>query len=285
MQLFIRECYPELYDDIVDSLKTKKRGAVIGTAGIGKSTFFLYFLYRYLRDVGPENDRSFYYQVEQGKVSLYRHHTDGNNYSMWSNVSDLNPKIPLFVDMNCSSPPVEHLGVAIIFSSFRADRYKEYCKNGWIKVMPTWKYDEFSEYTGTSQFWANHQLNPADDMENVRAAYEMYGGSLRYVMECVSDVKKGKSATCIIDAAIADKGRDIARDFFVIGFGGPNTSISDVLIHRNPLLDDDGRIQYDGKNMVLNYNFASPYVFHRIKALDPEAIVTAARQKYNVHYA
>lgn len=279
MQVFVRECYEELYDDIVGSLSQKKIGAVIGTAGIGKSTFSLYFLHRYLGDVGPDNDRSFYYQVETTKVCFFRH-TGGNKYStsMRSGVA-LDPKFPLFIDMTEDALPFLHLGVAILFPCFQVGQFEKYCRDGWYKVMPTWKFDELTTYTETSNFWANHNLAQADDMENVGVAYGMYGGSLRSVIYCALELKAGNLGTNMIDLEIDSKGSLIANRFLTDGFGGPD-SMSEVLIHINPRLQD-GITLYDGKDVLLNYCFASPYVFRRIKELHSEIIVTRARLKYN----
>lgn len=119
-------------------------------------------------------------------------------------------------------------------------------------------------------------------MERVTAAYKMYGGSLRYVIECVGFMKAGQPATERIDSAITEKCRAILEHFFGAGFGGPEDSISDVLIHRNPRIGDDGQVKYDVKGMKIIYSFASPFVFHQILSFHSHNIATLARQKFDL---
>jgi hypothetical protein len=50
--LYVRECYQDLIDDIIASLpkKSRKTIAILGTAGIGKSSLFLVVLKLFLED-------------------------------------------------------------------------------------------------------------------------------------------------------------------------------------------------------------------------------------------
>ena len=47
-QFYIRDCYPDYYDYVVESIQEGKRYIVVtGTPGIGKSVFYLYFFLKY----------------------------------------------------------------------------------------------------------------------------------------------------------------------------------------------------------------------------------------------
>lgn len=77
--LYLRDCYEELIADIIKSLpkKARKTIAILGTAGIGKSSLFLVILKRLFQDpsqFGLET-RSFYFQTRQDKIRLFHHDT------------------------------------------------------------------------------------------------------------------------------------------------------------------------------------------------------------------
>ena len=47
-QFYIRDCYPDYYNYVVESIQEGKRHIVVtGTLGIGKSVFYLYFFEKY----------------------------------------------------------------------------------------------------------------------------------------------------------------------------------------------------------------------------------------------
>ena len=73
----MRDCYKVFIDDVVSSLLMKpcKTVAILGTAGIGKSSLFLVILKLLLEDptkIGLTG-RSFYYQTARDRTRLYKH--------------------------------------------------------------------------------------------------------------------------------------------------------------------------------------------------------------------
>jgi hypothetical protein len=172
INLFIRSCYVDIYDEITSNMSNlnnhkQSNFAVIGTAGIGKSGFFLYFLWRYMEDIRLMNDKngdkSFFYQTSKEIVTFF-HHIDGFKF----NKTKLNgqqydkfshKKYPLFVDMEGEDYPFENPGLLIIFSSFKSGRYKERTKKGFIKLMPTWSYKEMSTYIMSNTFGTDFEMD------------------------------------------------------------------------------------------------------------------------------
>jgi hypothetical protein len=75
--VYVRDCYLQLIDDILISLPKKncKAFAILGTAGIGKSSFFLVVLKMLLDDPEPFglHTRSFYFQTRKDMMWLYSH--------------------------------------------------------------------------------------------------------------------------------------------------------------------------------------------------------------------
>lgn len=278
--LYIRDCYEILIDDIFTSLRvlnTRKTVAILGTAGIGKSSMFLVLLKLLLEDptkFGLEA-RSFYYQNYDDRAQFYQH--DGaNEFSV--HIVDkfhLLEKFPLFADMATSDgSPWEHSGITLIFTSFRPSRYKERTKSGWLKVMPTWSADEQADFFNSTQFRKQY----GDGM--AQKAYDnifYFGGSIR---NNIRTAVMSADPIGTIEEAIKAKGINVCEQFFRAGFGGTEADVSDLLVHRNPVKNIDGVYNFNDKPCA--FSFASPYVFRKLLALHKNILVNDARSKYNV---
>lgn len=82
----------------------------------------------------------------------------------------------------------------------------------------------------------------------------------------------------MIEEDIMKKGQAICERFFRAGFGGAEEVASDVLVHRNPVKNEDG--VYDFDSTLCAFSFASPYVLRRLLSLQSN-LVTDIRNKYN----
>jgi hypothetical protein len=77
--LFLRSCYKEMFDHIKGCLPLgkKKIVAVLGTAGIGKSSFSIMCLDEYFKDpnslLNNSGDKSFYYQPRISQLWFYEY--------------------------------------------------------------------------------------------------------------------------------------------------------------------------------------------------------------------
>ena len=218
--LYIRDCYEEFIADIVTSmpLKARRTVAILGTAGIGKSSLFLVVLKLLFEDptkFGLET-HSFYYQTRQDKIWLY-HHEVGDSFSVRfvQAGEQLDATIPLFADMETEDgSPTEHAGISLIFTSFRPSRYKELTKKGWRKVMPTWSADEQADYFNSPQFESEYSKEMAQRAyDNIR----FFGGSIRKNIEAA---ETGDNPVDDIDEAITEKGEAVCDRFFKAGVRG-----------------------------------------------------------------
>lgn len=275
--LYRRDCYDDFIEDILASLPRKhcKTIAILGTAGIGKSSLFLVLLKLLLDDPSQFGltTRSFYFQTLPGEMWLYSH-VDATEFIVYfvERGEQLDEAVPLFADMETEhGSPKEHAGISLIFTSFRPSRFKEITKNGWRKVMPTWSADEQADFFNSTQFESEH------GKEVAQRAYDniqFFGGSIRSSIQAAitrkSPVKK-------IEDALLTKGELVCERFFKAGFGGTEDAVSDVLLHRNPEMVDD---KYDFDSEPCAYSFASPYVLRRLLQLKDSMLVTEARNKY-----
>ena len=284
--LYIRSCYNDIYEEIKSDFSTVEQNhkqpnfAVIGTAGIGKSSFFLYFLWRYMEDEffmeDKNDDKSFFYQTDKNNVEFFQN-TKGFDFTEISlNIQDYNEfkhkKYPLFVDMETEDIPFPNHGLLIIFSSFKEVKYKERTKKGFHKLMPTWSYEEMSEYILSDTFGEDFGKN-LEEKQNMLEMFEYFGGVVRSV------VSKNKG---LIDKAITAKGSLICQHYFKAGHGGIEDHISDVLIHRNPPKDADGKFLYEVLDEIFIYSFASQYIFRELVKNNKVALIKEAKQKYAV---
>ena len=275
----MRDCYDILIDDIFASLlnlNKRKTFAILGTAGIGKSSMLLVVLKLLFEDPTKFGlkARSFYFQSYPDHAQFY-HHDRANEFSVRKvdNLSDLDAAIPLFADMvTMDGCPFEHAGISLIFTSFRPSRYKELTKMGWHKVMPTWSADEQAVFFSSAQFRKQYGEQVA------QCAYEnivYFGGSIRNNIKAAISMR---SPTEEIAQAIMAKGKLVCEHFFEAGFGGTEDILSDLLVHRNPVMTMDGVYDFDA--VPYAFSFASPYVFRQLLALHKDMLVNAARKKY-----
>lgn len=279
--LYIRDCYDDIIADIAVSLPKKlcKAVAILGTAGIGKSSLFLVVLKRLLEDPARFglSTRSFYFQTRQDTIWLY-HHEAENSFSLRFVQSDeqLDYSIILFADMVTETgSPNEHGGISLIFTSFRPSRFKELTKSGLRRIMPTWSADEQAEFFNSPQFEMDYGGREVAQCAFGNIPY--FGGSIRSNIQVAIDAKDPLK---VIEAAITTKGAQICERFFKAGFGGSEEAISDMLVHRNPHKKNDDSYDFDADLCV--YSFASPYILRQLLQLNDSMLVTDARNKYNV---
>mmetsp|Transcript_8956 Transcript_8956/g.12438 ORF Transcript_8956/g.12438 Transcript_8956/m.12438 type:complete len:292 (-) Transcript_8956:225-1100(-) len=277
--LYIRDCYGDIIADIVASLPRKrcKTFAILGTAGIGKSSLLLVWLKMLLEDPTKFGlaTRSFYFQTRSEKIWLYQHE-GGNSFSLRlvQNDEQLDASIILFVDMETTDgSPTDHLGICLIFTTFRqTSHYKELTKSGWQKVLSTWSAEEQAEYFNSPQFKEEY------GEEVAQCAYNnmfYFGGSIRNnIQVAIHKADPVKIITQEMDAM----GEQVCQRFYKLGFGATVDPISDMLVHKNPERMEDNSYNYDAVSSV--YSFASPYVLRCFLARN-SMLATDARNKYN----
>eukprot|EP01039_Chlorochromonas_danica_P003172 gene3172-3473_t len=229
--------------------------AILGTEGIGKSALFLVILKRLLKNPSTLDAEEFGLRLVESNEPLDK-------------------DIPLFADMETADgSPHRHLGISLIFTSFRPSRFKELIKNGWRKVMPTWSAEEQAYLFNSKQFQREY------GKEKAQCAYDnmqFFGGAIRNSILCATS--KESDAMGELEAVIKEKGELVCDRFFKAGFGGTEDVISDVLVHRNPHVVN-GKYLFERRPYI--YSFASPFVLRSLLQLKDRMLVTQARIKYN----
>ena len=280
--LFIRPCYNDMVTVFFNSMDASGEDVVpfIGTAGVGKSCLFLYILIQWF--TREEQLKSFYYQVDSSEIFSFAEASSGFRVSKFVAAgASLNEKLPLFVDMKNVSLPQTHTGKTFIFSSFQPDRYKEIVKEKDEYIIPTWNEDEYSQFLLLDHFWTDRGLDRASHNDLVQQSIVMYGGSFRNVLMGAKAVSTG-SSKCIdwkIEDALRMKGSKTAECVFRNDLCGGDLEISDVLIHRNPPVNENGVYLYSAKNVV--YTVASSYIFKKLFEVRLSQFSADAKQKFN----
>jgi hypothetical protein len=186
----------------------------------------------------------------------------------------MNENYPLFADLLTAAYPAPHDGVTLIFTSFQPKRYHEIKKVGSIMIMPTWNKPEIDEYIYSQPFKQDHNFN-ADQMKRIEEAVKMLGGVMR---RCIRCGKGEENANDILGTALTSKGLEVCKRYFEAGFGGDDTIISDVLIHRNPQINSEGKYMYNYTNC--EFQFASKYVMDKIFKMDEDTFRIGAAKKF-----
>jgi len=202
--IFVRECYPEYYNMVMELLSHKRMVTVTGTPGIGKSIFYLYFFHRY-RAMNPEHKlllASFTADRKLRDCCLYpalNHDRMQPEYleSLPKNPKDCSlllyngpPTVPPTAryKMVCftSTSPSPHIGwLKEVFKSEDHERL----------FMPNWSFLEIKVARDVLR------LNISDDLLNQRRA--IFGEVARYVLD--EDSEYVSQACLLVDAALKDK--------------------------------------------------------------------------------
>ena len=239
--IFVRRCYVDLYDEANSEEGRQCLGTLVpfvGTAGIGKSVFMMYWIIRMVLDVGLAKVR-FYYQNAPGQVYLVEG-TDCDTMLFRKFAVDstiLDKSLLLFADLSSQTVlPIDHSGITYVFSSFQESRYKEKIKETSWRVLPTWDFHELSLYFQCPIFWSDNELDRLTHGSMVADAVSLYGGSIRNIVVSVSLFIKVEfdSLDSLLKIAMLEKGGKLAEQIFVSGFAAADAIISDVLVHRNP---------------------------------------------------
>lgn len=275
--IFIRNCYREIYDELKTAITRKPQYVLAGTAGIGKSTFLLYFLARYFADVG-NGDKSFYFQTERDDITFFKDLRENDEFEVISiksfpKVETAETMFPLFADMSSPIPPSDYIGTTYLFTSFQPNRYKQMTNEGWLFIMPTWSTEEY-EFLLNSEYFDKMFCGISKDsfIEGIK----IYGGSIRNIVNASQD---NTDVHLLMESKISEKGAIISEHFFKYGQGGVESDIGDVLVHRNPATVGK-KYKYLCLSGSFVYSFASPYVFQRLSTIINSALLVNAKLKF-----
>jgi hypothetical protein len=295
--IFKRSCYQEMKDAMFSANFAFKNPwfIITGTSGIGKSYFFLYLLYCFLKNEFPgassasvtvsaansvshkmmkwsPDNKSFLYQIGTHGVFFF-YHKGGFLFdwyiltqAQYDHISDAlsSAGVLFFTDLGQKPHPLMYDSYQFVFSSFDERGYHENEKLGTKLVMPVWSMDELEKLSRCPFF--QEITNSAFPPNLIRKKFLLFGGSLRNIMiRTISD----------INTAVSAVGKLLCENLFTAGFTGKN---QDTLIHRNPGVDANGNFVYYNSEII--YSFASDVVFTKLQEKYRNVILAEARSRY-----
>jgi hypothetical protein len=165
--LFIRQCYSDVFDLLASMIPNKRKLAVSGTPGIGKSSFFIYLLWRFLQP-----DESW-----QPKKIIYHHESDLFYIDIEKQefVKELETCDLYIIDGH--SKPITATVPTIYIAPPYTDSYRKYLKNGKAVefCFPIWTMDELKK--------CRAKVYPTISQQAVEARYDIYGGIARIIFD------------------------------------------------------------------------------------------------------
>ena len=244
--LFLRKCYSEVCEILISRLSTgSKNNAISGTPGIGKSRFFIYLLFRLLK-----NRRSGRKAAWSPRRIIYHHAHVFRLFDLENcTVSDLvRPGVllefddTLYILDGCFSEEVAASCYVLFISSPRSESFRHFItkKSPEVLYLPVWTWDEIEMCRRICFGTLSEQC--------VRERFLMIGGNARFVFVPV----KASNVNGLVDSAIGDV--DILTAMEYVGNVTEKYRSTHMLFHT--IVDEN----YEQKFL----DFASPYVGLRL---------------------
>ncbi|KAG2435155.1 hypothetical protein HXX76_007239 [Chlamydomonas incerta] len=172
--LYVRECYPRIFDALVCDEKPTKY-IVTGTPGVGKSWFATYLILRLLKRSSPPPFIVWEHFMHRGKAWCYVHETGQVVVGQLSSFEQLlyNPATWYIVD---GAPPrFDILARTVLLTSPKRETFKELRKQGAaLLYMPLWELDELQA--------CRRLMYSTVDESLTTALHQHYGGVARFAL-------------------------------------------------------------------------------------------------------
>lgn len=199
-ELFVRDCYPKLYEESLRQFKHRKQAVfIVGTPGIGKSCFLDYLLVKYV----SQKQKVLYLSGTQDKAYLFSEHGPVREAGLKAGLNDLKPDefdVVLFDPHETATETNvvhrNHLRGKPVFVTMSPD--PENCK----RLRKDLKDDlAIDLYMGTQPLKEAQKMReacyPELSAETVNKRHKRFGGVARFLYES----EKGKLNVC--PAAVA----------------------------------------------------------------------------------
>jgi hypothetical protein len=192
-KLFVRKCYLDCFNLILKKISQKRKFfGISGTPGIGKSLFFVYILFRILKDKSWKPLRIVYHQQNTFLLFDLKNFTV-TDITQHESTSHIRENDTLYIiDGQKSTPLLVCACTTIFISSPRSDDYKSYLKQKKAKewCFPTWAIDELLS--------CKQQCYSTLPDVSFKERYSIYGGVARFVFA------EGQTMPDKMDKVLAD---------------------------------------------------------------------------------
>jgi hypothetical protein len=204
-KLYVRKCYEGVFDLLLEHIDHgRKSFAISGTSGIGKSLFFVYILYRLMKDFSNKTlslkpNRIVYHMGDMFKCFDLQQ-------QLVTEVSKLNvanivrQQDTFYVIDGQKSYPVSSSCIVLFISSPRSEMYKSFVKQRRAKqwYFPVWTLDELQ----TCQIHCYTALTN----EMLHDRYHISGGVARFVLDTDYSIPVPDTINTALDDFDAVKG-------------------------------------------------------------------------------
>jgi hypothetical protein len=201
-KLYVRECYQDVFGLLLGDIKRgRKYFAISGTPGIGKSLFFVYILYRLMRDCRTKTLPLKPDRIVYQKRSSYR--CFDLERQVVTELSTLEAKLlvmkrdTFYVIDGRMSEPLDSTCFVLYISSPRSEWYKEFVKQWKAKerYFPVWTLAELET--------CQRHCYPDLPVALLRERHRVCGGVARFVFDeddSIAVPRKVRSALNDVDA-------------------------------------------------------------------------------------
>ena len=176
-KLFVRKCYEDVFKLLLKNIKMKSF-AISGTPGIGKSLFFVYILYRLMKDCSVKT-----LSLQPNRI-VYQMGSTYECFDLQQRSVTRTTKIEAeglvreqdsFYVIDGQTTPIPSTCIALFISSPRSAQYKEFVKQKMAKewYFPLWTLDELQ----TCQLYCYPDLS----IEILKERHRICGGVARSV--------------------------------------------------------------------------------------------------------
>jgi hypothetical protein len=192
-KIYVRKCYRDVFDLLLKNIKMESF-AISGTPGIGKSLFFVYILYRLMKDFEEKT-----LSLRPNRI-VYQNATEYTCFNLENQTAveleHLEAKAlvrqqdTLYI-IDGQTTPMSSSCIALFISSPRSKQYKEFVKQKMAKewYFPVWTLEELQS--------CQIQCYPDLSIEILTERYRVCGGVARFVFHkdySIPVPKKMKSA-------------------------------------------------------------------------------------------
>ncbi|KAI8893039.1 hypothetical protein BC833DRAFT_609747 [Globomyces pollinis-pini] len=241
-KIFVRKCYEDVFDLLLNNIKMKSF-AVSGTSGIGKSLFFVYILYRLIKDFKmktlPLKPNHIVYQISNQYFCF-----DLEKLTVVV-LERLEAKLLVlqqltFYIIDGETPPILTSSCIVLFiSSCRQQEYDRFVEEKMAKEwhFPVWDFEELK----ACQSVCYQDLS----LEVLKTRYRIYGGIARWIFY--------QDYSIIGTNAMVEALADIDAVKKVHGIGIPTTIFGSIQTLVHMIVSTDGLYRFTHVDLASKY--------------------------------